>query len=107
MRLTLDHGPVIGQSASIRKVLRLVEQVAPTDSSVLLKGVTDTGKELIARAIHRLSPRRSHLMVMVNWAVSLPAGLGVTTLEGEHSGLPPPNLSYIYRTREGDHLLTS
>ena len=53
------HGEVTGQSAAIQKVLSLVEQVAPTDSSVLVRGETGTGKELVAQAIHRLSPRRA------------------------------------------------
>jgi PAS domain S-box-containing protein len=85
MRLTQDHGAIIGQSAAIRKLLRLVEQVAPTDSSVLLRGETGTGKELIAQAIHRLSPRRPHVMIKVNCA-SLPAGLVESELFGREKG---------------------
>ena len=52
---THAQSEITGQSAAIRNVLRQVEQVAPTDSSVLVQGETGTGKELVARAIHRLS----------------------------------------------------
>ncbi len=85
MRMTGDQGPVIGESASIRKVLRMVEQVAPTDSSVLIRGETGTGKELIAQAVHRLSPRRDSLLVKVNCA-ALPAGLVESELFGREKG---------------------
>jgi DNA-binding NtrC family response regulator len=85
MGMTQDHGPVIGDSASIRKVLRLVEQVAPTDSSVLIRGETGTGKELIAQAVHRLSSRRNNLLVKVNCA-ALPAGLVESELFGRERG---------------------
>jgi DNA-binding NtrC family response regulator len=85
MRLTEDQGPIIGQSAGIRKVLRMVEQVAATDSSVLVRGETGTGKELIAQAIHRLSPRRNNLLVKVNCA-ALPAGLVESELFGRERG---------------------
>ena len=79
------HGEVTGQSPAIRKVLRLVEQVAPTDSSVLVRGETGSGKELVAQAIHRLSPRRDHLMVKVNCA-ALPSGLVESELFGREKG---------------------
>jgi transcriptional regulator with GAF, ATPase, and Fis domain len=79
------HGEVTGQSAVIRKVLRQVEQVAPTDSSVLIRGETGTGKELIAQAIHRLSPRRRSVMVKVNCA-ALPSGLVESELFGREKG---------------------
>jgi formate hydrogenlyase transcriptional activator len=79
------HGEVTGHSAAIRKILRLVEQVAPTHSSVLIRGDTGTGKELIAQAIHRLSPRGRNVMVKVNCA-ALPSGLVESELFGREKG---------------------
>jgi len=76
---------ITGQSAAIRKVLGLVEQVAPMDSSVLIHGETGTGKELVAQAIHRLSPRGRHVMVKINCA-ALPAGLVESELFGREKG---------------------
>ena len=83
--VVLAHHEVTGQSAVIRKVLRQVEQVAPTESSVLIHGETGTGKELIAQAIHRLSPRGRHVMVKVNCA-ALPSGLVESELFGREKG---------------------
>ncbi|MFC1657240.1 sigma 54-interacting transcriptional regulator [Candidatus Moduliflexota bacterium] len=85
IKLAHMHEDVIGQSSAIKQVLHQVEQVAPTGSSVLLYGETGTGKELVARAIHRLSPRRSRLMVKVNCAV-LPSGLVESELFGREKG---------------------
>jgi PAS domain S-box-containing protein len=85
IKVVHPHGEVTGQSPAIQKVLRLVEQVAPTDSSVLVRGETGSGKELVAQAIHRLSPRRSHLMVKVNCA-ALPSGLVESELFGREKG---------------------
>jgi formate hydrogenlyase transcriptional activator len=76
---------IIGQSDALSKVLALVEQVAPTDSTVLICGETGTGKELIAQAIHNLSPYRDKLMVKVNCA-SLPAALVESELFGREKG---------------------
>ena len=56
---------IVGNSAELRDVLRQVEQVAPTDSTVLILGETGTGKELIARAIHDRSPRKNRPLVKV------------------------------------------
>ena len=55
---------IVGSSAPLRALLRQVEQVAPTDSTVLITGETGTGKELIARAIHGRSPRQERPLVM-------------------------------------------
>ena len=85
IKVVHPHGEVTGQSAAIQKVLRQVEQVAPTDSAVLVRGETGSGKELVAQAIHRLSPRRSHLLVKVNCA-ALPSGLVESELFGREKG---------------------
>jgi PAS domain S-box-containing protein len=85
IRVTHAHDEVTGQSAVIKRILRQVEQVAPTGSSVLICGETGTGKERIAQAIHRLSPRGTHLMVKVNCA-ALPAGLVESELFGREKG---------------------
>ena len=57
-----------GESAGMKAMRRAIAQVAPTDSTVLIQGETGTGKELVARAIHQVSPRRDRLMVSVNCA---------------------------------------
>jgi PAS domain S-box-containing protein len=85
LKVTTSQGDITGQSAAIQKVLRQVEQVAPTDASVLILGETGTGKELIAQAIHRLSPRRDRAMVRVSCAV-LPSGLVESELFGRERG---------------------
>ena len=64
---------IVGESPALRRVLSQVETVAPTDSSVLVLGETGTGKEVIARAIHDLSPRRERTFVKVNCA-AIPTG---------------------------------
>ncbi len=61
-----------GDSAAMKNVRHAISQVAPTDSTVLILGETGTGKELVARAIHQLSPRRQHLLVSVNCAALSP-----------------------------------
>jgi formate hydrogenlyase transcriptional activator len=85
IRVVHSHGEVTGQSAAIQKVLRQVAQVASTGSTVLVRGETGTGKELVARAIHRLSPRQGRLMVTVNCA-ALPSGLVESELFGREKG---------------------
>jgi formate hydrogenlyase transcriptional activator len=85
IKVTEEHEEIIGGSSAIRQVLSQAEQVAPTDSSVLIRGETGTGKELIARAIHRLSPRQGHLMVKVNCA-ALPSALVESELFGREKG---------------------
>ena len=85
--ITLDHShaEVVGSSAAIRNVLKKAEQVAPTDSAVLILGETGTGKELLARTIHQLSHRKGHAMVQVNCA-TLPATLIESELFGREKG---------------------
>ncbi len=85
LELEHKHEEIIGQSTAIRNVLRQVEQVADTDSTVLLLGETGTGKELLARAIHRLSSRRHRTLVRVNCA-ALPATLIESELFGREKG---------------------
>ncbi len=85
IRAIHPHGEITGRSAAITRVLRQIEQVAPTDSMVLLYGETGTGKELVAQAIHRLSLRGSRLMVKVNCA-ALPSGLVESELFGREKG---------------------
>ena len=76
---------IIGESGILKKMLRAVETVAKTDTTVLLLGETGTGKELIARAIHHLSPRKHRTLVKVNCA-ALPAGLIESELFGHEKG---------------------
>jgi len=76
---------IIGKSTALRRVLRQVETVAPTDATVLIYGETGTGKELIARAIHNLSPRRPQAFVKLNCA-AIPTGLVESELFGHERG---------------------
>jgi formate hydrogenlyase transcriptional activator len=76
---------IVGKSAAIRKVLEQVAIVAPTSSTVLLHGETGTGKELVARAIHNLSPRRERTFVRLNCA-AIPSGLVESELFGHEKG---------------------
>jgi formate hydrogenlyase transcriptional activator len=76
---------IIGESPSIMAVLRQIEQVAPTDSTVLIRGDTGTGKELMARAVHNLSPRRTRSLVKVNCG-AIPANLVESELFGHEKG---------------------
>jgi PAS domain S-box-containing protein len=81
----LHFGEIHGRSAAMQEVFRAISLVAETDSSVLLLGETGTGKELIARAIHRTSRRRAAVMVKVNCA-ALPATLLESELFGHERG---------------------
>jgi len=85
IRTEYNFEEIVGQSREIRRVLKQVETVAPTDSSVLILGETGTGKELLARAVHNLSPRRAKTFVRVNCA-SIPAGLLESELFGHERG---------------------
>ncbi len=76
---------IIGHSSALRSVLREIKMVAPTDSTVLIYGETGTGKELIARAIHELSPRRKNAFVKLNCA-AIPTGLLESELFGHERG---------------------
>jgi len=76
---------LIGDSRSMQEVRKAVEQVATTDSTVLILGETGTGKELIARAVHDLSTRRDHLLVKVNCATLSP-GVITSELFGHEQG---------------------
>jgi formate hydrogenlyase transcriptional activator len=79
------HSEIIGASPEIKRVLHQVEQVAPADCTVLITGETGTGKELVAQEIHRLSPRKDKLMVLVNCA-ALPSALVENELFGRERG---------------------
>ncbi|HET6891194.1 MAG TPA: sigma 54-interacting transcriptional regulator, partial [Pyrinomonadaceae bacterium] len=76
---------IIGRSPSLKRALRDVQTVAPTDSNVLIFGETGTGKELIARAIHNLSARKDHTLVKVNCA-AIPTGLLESEMFGHEKG---------------------
>ena len=76
---------IIGQSEKVRELLRKVEQVAPTDASVLICGETGTGKELLARAVHDRSKRKDRALVKVNCG-SIPSGLVESELFGHEKG---------------------
>lgn len=80
-----DWAEIVGQSAAIKKVLALVDRVAPTKACVLIQGETGTGKELIARAIHRLSGRKEQAFVKLNCA-AIPTGLLEAELFGHEKG---------------------
>jgi PAS domain S-box-containing protein len=85
IRLHHRHGEILGESEGIRAVLAQIEEVAPTEATVLIAGETGTGKELVARAIHRLGLRKEKPLVTVNCA-ALPANLIESELFGREKG---------------------
>ena len=80
-----EFGEIVGQSPALKIALSLVSVVAPTDSSVLIQGETGTGKELVARAIHKLSGRSENAFVKLNCA-AIPLGLLESELFGHEKG---------------------
>jgi PAS domain S-box-containing protein len=85
VRLLVEHKDIVGQSVAMKRILSQAEQVALTDSTVLLLGETGTGKELLARAIHSMSSRKDRTLVVVNCA-SLPPTLIESELFGREKG---------------------
>jgi len=85
IRSELNFEEIVGNSDGLRRVLKQVETVAPTDSTVIIYGETGTGKELIARALHNLSPRKANPFVKLNCA-AIPTGLLESELFGHEKG---------------------
>jgi DNA-binding NtrC family response regulator len=84
-KMNVGQMQIVGNSRALRQVLELVRTVAPSDSTVLLLGETGTGKELVARAIHNCSPRKSRPFVKLNCA-AIPTGLLESELFGHERG---------------------
>jgi formate hydrogenlyase transcriptional activator len=85
LRSELKFEEIVGRSDALRRVLEQIETVAPTDSTVLIYGETGSGKELIARAVHNLSARKSGAFVKLNCA-AIPTGLLESELFGHEKG---------------------
>ena len=85
IRAQHNFGEVVGNSPALRQVLKQVEIAAPSDATVLILGETGTGKELIARALHRLSARRDNNFIKLNCA-AIPTGLLESELFGHEKG---------------------
>lgn len=85
LRTVYSFEEIVGESSGLKRVLAQVENVAPTDANVLILGETGTGKELIARAIHNLSPRREQTFVKLNCS-AIPSGLLESELFGHEKG---------------------
>jgi len=85
IRSEMSFDEIVGRSEALRRVLRQVETVAPTDSTVLIHGETGSGKELVARAIHDRSARAGRTFVKLNCA-AIPSGLLESELFGHQKG---------------------
>jgi transcriptional regulator with GAF, ATPase, and Fis domain len=85
IKLEFNHENIIGQSNEIKYVFYKIEQIAATDTNVLVLGETGTGKELVARAIHGMSPRKDRALVKMNCA-ALPSNLIESELFGHEKG---------------------
>jgi formate hydrogenlyase transcriptional activator len=85
IRSEFNFEEIVGESAALKRALAQVELAAPAGTTVLLLGETGTGKELFARAIHNLSPRRDHTFVKINCA-AIPSGLLESELFGHERG---------------------
>ncbi|HTS62403.1 MAG TPA: sigma 54-interacting transcriptional regulator [Candidatus Acidoferrales bacterium] len=85
LRSELKFEDIVGRSEALRRVLEQIETVAPTESTVLIYGETGSGKELIARALHNLSTRKSGAFVKLNCA-AIPTGLLESELFGHEKG---------------------
>jgi PAS domain S-box-containing protein len=85
--INIEHrfDDIVGESTGLRNVLRQIGTVAPTDATVLIEGETGTGKELLARAVHRLSARSERTFIKLNCA-AIPAGLLESELFGHEKG---------------------
>ena len=81
----LGFGEIIGRSSALKEVMQKVAKVAPSDATVLLLGETGTGKELVARAIHRMSRREGNSFIKLNCA-AIPSGLLESELFGHEKG---------------------
>jgi DNA-binding NtrC family response regulator len=92
INLIHSHKDIVGNSEAIKTVLKQIEQVAETESTVLIQGETGTGKELVANAIHGLSCRNNRLMIKVNCA-ALPPTLIESELFGREKGAFTGSLS--------------
>lgn len=82
---SIDFKELVGESPALQRTLKAIEQVAPTNSTVLITGETGTGKELVAQAIHHVSPRKSKPLIRVNCA-ALPPTLIESELFGHEKG---------------------
>lgn len=85
LRTEYSFEEIVGESPGLKRVLKQVETVAPTDATALIQGETGTGKELVARAIHNLSPRHERTFVKLNCS-AIPLGLLESELFGHEKG---------------------